>query len=61
MVVSAGYKGGIVYLEILVELSPQLFSAEVCAFEYPGRTFLDLGIGDEVEITREKIGWIHFR
>jgi hypothetical protein len=61
MVVSARYKGGGVYLEVLEEFSPMKFSAEVCGFEFPAQTFLDLGIGDEVEIPREKINWIHFR
>ena len=61
MVVSAKYRGERVYLQILEEVSPLVFSAEVSGFEFPAQSFHDLAMGDTVEIKREKISWIHFR
>ena len=61
MIVSAMYKGEIVYLEILKEHSPKVFSAKVVAFENPAKKYQGLELWDKVEIPKEMINWVHFR
>ncbi len=61
MIVSAMYKGEIVYLEILKENSLEVFSAKVVAFENPAKKYHGLELWDIVEIPKEMINWVHFR
>ena len=61
MIVSAIYKGEIVYLEIMKESSLEVFSAKIVAFEYPVKKYQGLELEDLVEVPKKMISWVHFR